>query len=206
MAMKYGIFPSMLVGMEDGIPVYDRAVDDKFFTKYHQDFLSNGVYEREGTSFEVVSAGGLSIEIKPGSCQIDGYYAYDEESTFLDIDPIQEDGDYYQIIAIAAELDYSNRQIVLVPKYGNLFETDPQPPILDNNENENKYLVLAYVTIHNKSEEIIDILDTRDNDTICGFAELKIGVEKQLERIAKKWIVASHDEPEGREGSIWLKY
>jgi len=43
MSIISGIFPSEIVDIdESGLPIYDRAVDEEYFAKYHSEFSSNG--------------------------------------------------------------------------------------------------------------------------------------------------------------------
>lgn len=80
MAQRYGLFDSTeIVETIDGYPQGNRAETADFFAKYFSNFIDNGVFTEVSTSFQVLTAGGMNVTVKKGSCFINGYMAFDDE-------------------------------------------------------------------------------------------------------------------------------
>ncbi len=92
MSIISGIFPSEIVDIdESGLPIYDRAVDEEYFAKYHSEFLSNGVYANPSNNFQVMVNDLMKLKVKAGSCFINGYYAYDNFDGEIILEPASSD-------------------------------------------------------------------------------------------------------------------
>lgn len=80
MAQRSGLFDSTeIVQTIDGYPQGNRAETADFFAKYFSNFIGNGVFTEVSTSFQVITAGGMKVTVKKGSCFINGYMAFDDE-------------------------------------------------------------------------------------------------------------------------------
>ncbi len=80
MAQRSGLFDSTeIVETIDGYPRGNRAETADFFAKYFSNFIDNGVFTEASTSFQVLTAGGMNVTVKKGSCFINGYMAFDDE-------------------------------------------------------------------------------------------------------------------------------
>ena len=80
MAQRSGLFDSTeIVETIDGYPRGNRAETADFFAKYFSNFIDNGVFTEVSTSFQVLTAGGMNVTVKKGSCFINGYMAFDDE-------------------------------------------------------------------------------------------------------------------------------
>jgi hypothetical protein len=80
MAQRSGLFDSTeIVETIDGYPKGNRAETADFFAKYFSNFISNGIFAKPSTNFQVVSAGGMNVVVKAGCCFINGYMAWDSE-------------------------------------------------------------------------------------------------------------------------------
>lgn len=192
MAMISGIFPSYKQILDNGEIRYDRAVDEKYFARYHAAFLSNGVYTNKSTSnFQVKAVpNSLEVTVEPGSCFINGYFGYDDEMVQLSLTPTTQSSS--RIDAIVACLDHGSRQIAVKVKEGQQQSNGlAQPPQPERNDKKEYELVLAY--IHVKGTEIERVEDTRPNKELCGFVSNTIenidttGLFSQYNYAFEKW-------------------
>ncbi|MFQ8600639.1 MAG: hypothetical protein ACLSAP_08700 [Oscillospiraceae bacterium] len=162
MALISGIFESNL--NEDG--TYDRAVDEEFFARYHAAFLSSGVYPKPANSFQVTADGGLRLRVKPGSCLIQGYYAYDTADALLSLPAA---GISARTDRVVARLNKIDRRIEIAVVNGGA--NAPAPT-----RNSDVYeLVLANVRVAANAAAVTqaNITDQRANSSLCGFAAIQ---------------------------------
>jgi hypothetical protein len=163
MALKYGIFPGVKTGQTtDGLPISDRAVDDQYFARYHSMFLSNGVYGKTSDNFQVVAGDGLVVTLKPGDIFINGWYAYNLESSTLTI-PTPDATTIYRIVA---QLDQIDRDIHFEVKAG----SNGAGPTLERTSDVYE-LCLAEISLSRGVTKITqsNIRDTRLDTNLCGL-------------------------------------
>lgn len=78
MAQRSGLFDSTeIVQSINGYPQGNRAETADFFAQYFANFISNGVFANPSTNFKVMAQSGLTVVVRPGSCFINGYMAFD---------------------------------------------------------------------------------------------------------------------------------
>lgn len=78
MAQRSGLFDSTeIVQSVNGYPQGNRAETADFFAQYFANFISNGVFANPSTNFKVMAQSGLTVVVRPGSCFINGYMAFD---------------------------------------------------------------------------------------------------------------------------------
>lgn len=78
MAQRSGLFDSTeIVQSVNGYPQGNRAETADFFARYFANFISNGVFANPSTNFKVMAQSGLTVVVRPGSCFINGYMAFD---------------------------------------------------------------------------------------------------------------------------------
>lgn len=84
---------------EDGYPIYDRAVGALVLRRALGKFFSNGVFPSPGSEMEV-SAGdsGLTVNVAPGSCIIDGSIGTVVNETVLTLDTEVQGNTVYGIM------------------------------------------------------------------------------------------------------------
>jgi hypothetical protein len=163
MALKYGIFPGVKTGQTtDGLPISDRAVDDQYFARYHSMFLSNGVYGKTSDNFQVVAGDGLVVTLKPGDIFINGWYAYNLESSTLTV-PTPDTTTIYRIVA---QLDQIDRDIHFEVKAG----SGGAVPALQRTSDVYE-LCLAEISLSRGVTKITqsNIRDTRLDTNLCGL-------------------------------------
>lgn len=158
MALISGIFESNL--NEDG--TYDRAVDEEFFARYHAAFLSSGVYPKPANSFQVTADGGLRLRVKPGSCLIQGYYAYDTADALLTLSAA---GISTRTDRVVARLNKIDRRIEIAVKTGGA----DAPGLTRNSDVYELALADIRVAANALAVTQANITDQRANNSLCGF-------------------------------------
>lgn len=145
----------------------DRVYNAEDFQKYFGQFVGNGIFPNPSTNLQVVTALGLKVTVKPGSCYINGVLGFIEEEKELDIEP--GDGTYNRYDLITARLDTNTRTVSLNVIKGTA-SSDPIPPSVVRDVT--KYdLCLASVLVKKGATNInqLDISDRRLNSNCCGL-------------------------------------
>lgn len=169
MSIISGIFPSEIVDIdESGLPIYDRAVDEEYFAKYHSEFLSNGVYANPSNNFQVMVNDLMKLKVKAGSCFINGYYAYDNFDGEIIIEPASSD--LNRIDRIVTRLDRINRKISIEVKKGAYGTASYSAPSLQRDDDIWE-LGLADVLVKKGTTQIVqaNITDLRPIQEYCGY-------------------------------------
>ncbi|WP_346917348.1 hypothetical protein [Clostridium sp.] len=169
MSIISGIFPSEIVDIdESGLPIYDRAVDEEYFAKYHSEFLSNGVYANPSNNFQVMANELMKLKLKAGSCFINGYYAYDNFDGEITLEPASSD--LNRIDRIVTRLDRVNRKISIEVKKGAYGTASYSAPSLQRDDDIWE-LGLADVLVKKATTQIVqaNITDLRAIQEYCGY-------------------------------------
>lgn len=171
MAQRSGLFDSTeIVETIDGYPKGNRAETADFFAKYFSNFISNGVFAKPTTNFQVTASGGMTVNIKPGSCFINGYMAWDEESESHEFPTDTAQHDYYFI------------QRLYLPDGAitKMWLTDPDVTAIPVRTVTTHDLIIAMVRVPANAREITDsmITDYRFDTDKCGIVH---GVIDQLD-------------------------
>ncbi|WP_346847983.1 gp53-like domain-containing protein [uncultured Clostridium sp.] len=169
MSIISGIFPSEIVDIdESGLPIYDRAVDEEYFAKYHSEFLSNGVYANPSNNFQVMVNDLMKLKVKAGSCFINGYYAYDNFDGEIILEPASSD--LNRIDRIVTRLDRINRKISIEVKKGAYGTVSYSAPSLQRDDDIWE-LGLADVLVKKGTTQIVqaNITDLRPIQEYCGY-------------------------------------
>jgi hypothetical protein len=171
MAQRSGLFDSTeIVETIEGYPKGNRAETADFFAKYFSNFISNGVFAKPTTNFQVTASGGMTVNIKPGSCFINGYMAWDEESESHEIPTDTAQHDYYFI------------QRLYLPDGAitKMWLTDPDVTAIPVRTVTTHDLIIAMVRVPANAREITDsmITDCRFDTDKCGIVH---GVIDQLD-------------------------
>ena len=98
MAQRSGLFDSTeIVQSVNGYPQGNRAETADFFAQYFANFISNGVFANPSTNFKVMAQSGLTVVVRPGSCFINGYMAFDTAEETHTLTASGEAQDWYFI-------------------------------------------------------------------------------------------------------------
>ncbi len=184
MAQKYGFFNSV-----SGDRSYDASDIARFLAKY----FTNGIFNN---SLQVVSNDNMTVTVKTGSANINGYsYELDSELTF---DITEADTTLSRIDSVVLRLDLTNRQITLMILNGSYATNPSQPSIVRSG---NIYdLRLANISVpKNETRITADLInDTRFGDD-CGNvtqAVLSLDTEdifKQYQTMFDTWFTEIKD-------------
>jgi hypothetical protein len=176
MALKFGILPSELEGFDsEGLPLWDdRAVDEEYFARYHQELLENGISAKAPTSFQVVVESGKKLRVKPGAIFIEGYFAYDSEPAYVELE--QENPSASRIDRIVFRLDKPNRLMEIKVLRGKEGILNLEIPELIRTQDIYD-MSLATVKVNRGQVEIlpVDITDTRMEKSECGVVANYLG-------------------------------
>lgn len=196
MSIISGIFPSEIVDIdESGLPIYDRAVDEEYFAKYHSEFLSNGVYANPSNNFQVMANELMKLKVKAGSCFINGYYAYDNFDGEIILEPASSD--LNRIDRIVTRLDRINRKISIEVKKGAYGTASYSAPSLQRDDDIWE-LGLADILVKKGTTQIVqaNITDLRPIQEYCGY------VYNPMQNIDTTDLFAQYD----NSFEVWFQY
>ena len=161
-------FTSKKVGYdEDGLPLYDRAVDSEFLRKVYACYFSDGVFYDQGDRLQVVADTGMQVKVSPGCVHIQGAIGIEPNQRTL---VVQAADDQDRIDTVVARLDLSLdvRSIDLYIVKGTPAES-PQAPALTRDSTiwelglANLFVAKTVSTISQQR-----ITDTRLDTSRCG--------------------------------------
>lgn len=163
MAITYGFFNA--IKQTDG--TYDRTYNADQMSGYFEGLVSDGVYENVGDAMQVITSGGMQVQVKSGRMLIDSKWLKNDAAYSIDITPAHVTLNRYT--AIVARLDKSARTISIVAKDGEN-ATDPVKPAISDTVSVRE-MCLAYIYIGRGVTEITQsaIEDTRPDTNICGW-------------------------------------
>lgn len=159
---------------EQGLPVYDRAVDSAFLRKVFSNYFSDGVFYKPANALQVVADTGMQVVVEPGVCHIRGAMGIEENRRTL---VVQASEDMDRIDTVVARLDLSVdvRSVDLYVLKGAAAES-PQPPTLTRDSTKweiglaNLFVAKNVSTISQQR-----ITDTRLDPGRCGMVAQTIG-------------------------------
>lgn len=158
MSVNYGFFNSV-----NGDRLYNADDISNFFYK----LISDGVLATPASNLQVVTGGGMRINVQPGWGMINAKYINLTAVRQITLDTA--DIALNRIDRIVMRLDRTNRQIVLAAKSGSP-AASPAPPALTRTDSVwelslAKIAVSAGATVIQQS----DITDERSNTSVCGY-------------------------------------
>lgn len=161
---------------------YDRQYPARDFANYFASFIGNGVYPNPSDNYLVLSAGFMSIGIRPGKAWINGYFCLREDITYLFVPTAPNTG--FRKDRVVLRLNLADRTFQLAIIEGTPHDTNPQVPPLERYSNDKSGdfydLGLAIITVRAGVVTVTqdDIVDTRLNSADCGIVH---GVVQQVD-------------------------
>lgn len=146
----------------------DRRYDAQVFTDLFAKLMTNGIYATPATCLQVQATdpSGMGVVVAEGFGMINGYYALNDGDYSLTVDTAH--GTYARKDRVVMRLNITNREIQLLIIKGTA-AANPAAPLLVR---DGTYydLGLAIITVAANATAITpaDILDTRQNATVCG--------------------------------------
>lgn len=166
-------FTSQVTYDEQGLPLYDRAVDAEILRIIQRQYFTDGVFADPATSFQVTpTGGGLSVQVAPGACHILGTTGYKTTPTTITFEPAgSADVTYGITLRWNDSLDVRAIQIDAVRGTGSAL------PVYTRTDTIHEKFT-AYVRVRAGADtiEVADIEDTRLNTTLCGLVRLPMTV------------------------------
>ena len=162
-------------------PEWDRAITAENERDFNKLCWTNGVFTTPVTSLMVRPGGGMSIEVMPGGCHIEGARGYEKNLRRMSISGASSNLSRIDRIIVKFDTAEPVRSIEIYKKEGVPSTTPfPQDIIRQSNYYE---LVLADIRIPAGATEITNanITDQRANPDLCGMVLPAIPFEKQSE-------------------------
>ena len=167
-------FTSQVTYDEQGLPLYDRAVDSEFLRAVFAAYFSDGIFYKPTSALQVVAGTGLQVQVNPGICHIRGAMGIETETRTLTLETA---GTLPRIDTVVARLDLSLavRSIELYIVKGTPSST-PQRPALTRDATIWE-LGLADIAVAANASTITQssITDTRLDTSRCGVVAQTIG-------------------------------
>lgn len=157
---------------------YDRVYPAREFADYFASFIGNGVFANPSDSFKVLSAGYMSLGIRPGKAWINGWFKHLQEVEYLSVPTAPNTGLRKDLVVL--RLNLADRTFQLAIKQGTPHASNPAIPALDRysagTSGDFYELGLAIVTVRAGIVAITndDILDIRLNNNYCGVVHALI--------------------------------
>ena len=153
----------------------DRKYRAENWAEYFSQFIGNGVYINPATCMQVREAGGMRVQIKAGSCFINGYAGYADGTDVLTLD---HGGIMPRMDRIVIRLDFAARNIYPAVITGTAADSPSPPAIVRDGSIYD--LGIASITVPANATAVTQasITDTRPNSAVCGFVS---GVVDQVD-------------------------
>ena len=174
--MLFYPFTSRVTYDEQGLPLYDRAVDSAFLRNFYKAYWSDGVFYDPTTSFQVTAAGaGMALQVAPGKAQIQGAFAVESAVQSLSVAAADTTNNRIDTVVLRLDLSLDKRNIALAV-LGGTPAAEPVAPTLTRNSTVWE-LGLANITVRKNVSALTqqDITDTRLDTQRCGVVAQTIG-------------------------------
>lgn len=177
----------------------DRVYDADSFSDWLKKFFTTGVFNGD---LGVTPAGGMSVSIGSGYCNIEGKVRIFEGTSSLTLDPAS--ASYPRIDSVVVTCDYTERSIDLGILKGNYSGTNPVASELTRNASKYQ-IAIAQILVGAGATTITaaDITDTRMDSNLCGLVagtvqEINIdGVTNQYSQMFEDWFKNIKDKLSG---------
>lgn len=167
-------FTSQVTYDDEGLPLYDRAVDSAFLRKVFAAYFSDGIFYNPTNALQVVAGTGMQVQVNPGICHIQGAMGIEPNLRTLSLTAA---GSQPRIDTVVARLDLSQavRSIELYVKTGTP-AASPSAPSLTRDSTIWE-LGLANISVGANVGTISqsNITDTRLDTSRCGVVAQTIG-------------------------------
>lgn len=167
-------FTSQVTYDDQGLPLYDRAVDSEFLRETYKRYFEDGVFYKPTTAFQVTPGTGMNVLVSPGACQIQGAIGIETAQRTLAVQAAEAQ-DRIDSVVLRLDLSLAKRDIDLYIVKGTA-AVSPAAPALTRNATVWE-LGIADLFIAKNSSAISQqrITDTRLNNDRCGLVAQTIG-------------------------------
>lgn len=167
-------FTSQVTYDDEGLPLYDRAVDSSFLRRVFAQYFSDGVFYKPTSALQVVADTGMQVAVEPGCCHIQGAIGIEDSRRTLVVQAA-ESLDRIDTVVARLDLSLAARDIDLYVVKGTA-AASPQPPELTRDATVWE-LGLANLFVAKNTQTISRqrITDTRLDSARCGVVAQTIG-------------------------------
>lgn len=146
----------------------DRTYLADDFARYFRAFITSGVFMKESTNLQVMSNGDMTVVLKPGKLNIDGYRYDNIDDIIIQLEPA--DGVLHRIDRISGTWSKEERDIHYTLQKG-IPSYNPVPPECRRDADTKDYVFAdVYIRAGAISVTQADITDQRLNSEVCGIA------------------------------------
>lgn len=167
-------FTSQVTYDEQGLPLYDRAVDSKFLRKVYAQYWSDGIFYKPANALQVVVDTGMQVAVEPGVCHIQGAMGIEPTRRTLVVQAAEE---LDRIDTVVARLDLSLavRSIDLYVLKGAAAESPKAPSLTRDATTWELGLANLFIAKNTATISQQRITDTRLDSTRCGLVAQTVG-------------------------------
>ena len=167
-------FTSQVTYDEQGLPLYDRAVDSAFLRKVFAAYFSDGVFYNPTNALQVVAGSGMQVQVRPGACHIRGAMGIEQNQRTL---AVPAAGTQPRVDTVVARLDLSQavRSVDLYVISGTPAASPTAPALTRDSTTWELGLadILVGANVSTLSQSVIT--DTRLDTTRCGMVAQTMG-------------------------------
>ena len=147
----------------------DRKYNADQMSMYFDKLITSGVFPNPSTNLQVMSAGGMTINVLPGRGFIDCRWINNDANEPFTLEPSDVLLNRIDAVVMVLDLNESVRSCHIKIKKGTP-ATTPSAPTMVRNDYVKEYC-LAHIYVKALAEAITqaDITDTRANTNICGW-------------------------------------
>lgn len=146
----------------------DRRYDAQVFTDLFAKLMTNGIYATPATCLQVQATdpSGMGVVVAEGFGMINGYYALNDGDYSLTVDTAH--GTYARKDRVVMRLNITNREIQLLIIKGTAAANPATPLLVRDGTYYDLGLAIIDVSANATAISQANIIDTRQNATVCG--------------------------------------
>lgn len=167
-------FTSQVTYDEQGLPLYDRAVDSAFLRKVFAQYFSDGIFYKPTNALQVVADTGMQVAVEPGVCHIQGAMGIETSRRTLVVQAA-ESLDRIDTVVARLDLSVAVRSIDLYVLKGTAASSPQAPALTRDSTTWELGLANLFVAKNTASISQQRITDTRLDTPRCGVVIQTIG-------------------------------
>jgi hypothetical protein len=167
MALYFGFFDSV-----DEDRTYSAADISSYFTS----ILTDGVIKESDSSLQVQAATGLSVNVASGRAINSGKWAYNSDNANVALDAADLTNPRIDRVVLRMNSNTAFRSIYLAVIKGTAAAEPTAPAVVRTGGIYDLSLAQVYVEANATAINSADISDEREDTTVCGYAQSKLGV------------------------------
>lgn len=167
MALYYGFFDSV-----DEDRTYSAADLSSYFTS----ILTDGVIKESDSSLQVSQASGLSVNVASGRAIVSGKWAYNSDNANVAFDAADLTNPRIDRVVLRMNSNTAYRSIYLAVIKGTAAAEPTAPAIVRSAGIYDISLARVLIAANATAITADNITDEREDTTVCGYAQSKLGV------------------------------